>query len=76
VSRTIFTKEPPARLTNEPVGSGLVVPERELSQSLRQVWSSGVQTKEACNNDDNYHYADDVENVHCVFRSRYAAISI
>jgi hypothetical protein len=25
-----------------------------------------VQTQEACNNDDNYHYADDVENVHWV----------
>jgi hypothetical protein len=25
-----------------------------------------VQTKEACNKDDNYHYADDVENIHCV----------
>jgi hypothetical protein len=33
---------------------------------------SGVQTQEACNKDDNNHYADDVENVHCVFRSRYA----
>jgi hypothetical protein len=42
----------------------------------RQAWSSvsysGMQTKEACNEDDNYHYADDVKNVHCVFRSRYA----
>jgi hypothetical protein len=47
-----------------------------LSQLVRQALSSipysGVQTKEACNKDDNYHYADDVENVHCVFRSRYA----
>src|ERR1700732_3606461 len=33
---------------------------------------SGVQTQVACNKDDNNHYADDVENVHCVFRSRYA----
>jgi len=33
---------------------------------------SDVQTKEACDKDDNYHYADDVENIHCVFRSRYA----
>jgi hypothetical protein len=30
-----------------------------------------MQTKEACNKDDNYHYADDVENVHCVLRSWY-----
>jgi len=35
---------------------------------------SGVQAKEACNKDDNYHYADDVENVHCVLRSRYARL--
>jgi hypothetical protein len=33
---------------------------------------SSVQAQEACNKDDNYHYADDVENVHCVLRSRYA----
>jgi hypothetical protein len=76
MSRTIFTTEPWAPLTNEPVGSGIAVPERELSQSLRQAWSSipysGVQTKEACNKDDNHHYADDVENVHCVLRSRHA----
>jgi hypothetical protein len=30
---------------------------------------SDVQTQEACNKDDNYHYADHVENVHCVLRS-------
>jgi hypothetical protein len=35
---------------------------------------SDVQTKEACNKDDNYHYADDVENIHCVLRSRYARL--
>jgi hypothetical protein len=33
---------------------------------------SNVQTKEAGNKDDNYDYADDVENVHDVLRSRYA----
>ena len=33
---------------------------------------SGVQTQKACDKDDNYHYADDVENVHCVLRSRHA----
>jgi len=33
---------------------------------------SGVQSKEACNKDDNYHDADDVENVHCVLRLGYA----
>jgi hypothetical protein len=33
-----------------------------------------VQTQEACNKDDNYHYADDVENIHCVLRSRYARV--
>jgi regulator of sigma D len=33
---------------------------------------SDVQTQEACNKDDNYHYADDVENIHCVLRSRHA----
>jgi hypothetical protein len=38
----------------------------------KYVASSDVQTQEACNKDDNYHYADDVENVHCVLRSRYA----
>jgi hypothetical protein len=27
---------------------------------------SDVQTKEAGNKDDNYHYADDVENIHDV----------
>jgi hypothetical protein len=32
---------------------------------------SGVDTKEASNKDDNYHYADDVENVHCELRLRY-----
>jgi hypothetical protein len=37
---------------------------------------SDVQAQEACNNDDNYHYADDVENVHCVLRSSLCAISI
>ena len=31
---------------------------------------SDVQTKEACNKDDNYDDADDVENVHCVLRLR------
>jgi hypothetical protein len=30
-----------------------------------------VDTKEASNKDDNYHYADDVENVHCELRLRY-----
>jgi hypothetical protein len=34
--------------------------------------ASDVQTKEACNKDDNYHYADDVKNVHCVLRLSYA----
>jgi hypothetical protein len=33
---------------------------------------SDVQTQEACNNDDDDHYADDVENVHCVLRFKYA----
>jgi hypothetical protein len=33
---------------------------------------SEVQTKEACNKDDNDHYADDVENIHCTLRLRYA----
>jgi hypothetical protein len=51
-----------------------------VSQSLRQAGSfipySGVETKEACNEDDNYHYADDIENVHGVLRSRYVPISI
>jgi hypothetical protein len=27
-----------------------------------------VQTKEARNKDDNYHHADDIENVHCVLK--------
>jgi hypothetical protein len=35
-----------------------------------------VQTKEACNQDDNYYYADDVENVHCVFRSSMGVFSM
>jgi len=30
-----------------------------------------VQTKEACNQDDNYYYADDVENVHCCIPIEY-----
>ena len=38
----------------------------------RYVAYSGVQTQEACNKDDNYHYADDVENIHGVLRWRYA----
>jgi hypothetical protein len=33
---------------------------------------SDVQTKETCNKDDNDHYADNVENIHCVLRSRHA----
>jgi hypothetical protein len=33
---------------------------------------SDVQTQQACNNDGNDHYADDVENVHCVLRFKYA----
>ena len=32
--------------------------------AIRNLFSD-VQAQEACNNDDNYHYADDVENVHC-----------
>jgi hypothetical protein len=62
--------------TNEP---GMAVL-KGASQSLRQARSSipysGVQTKEACNKDDNYHYAVDRENVHGVLRSRYVPISI
>ena len=30
-----------------------------------------MDTKEASNKDNNYHYADDVENVHCELRLRY-----
>jgi regulator of sigma D len=43
-------------------------------EHLRQQYVAylDVQTQEACNKDDNYHYADDVENIHCVLRSRYA----
>jgi hypothetical protein len=51
-------------------------PGRELSQPRREAGSSipysGVQTKEACNKDDNDHDADDVKNVHWVLRLRYA----
>jgi hypothetical protein len=53
---------------------------KRASQSLRQAGPSipysGVQTKEACNKDDNYHDADDIENVHGVLRSRDVPISI
>jgi hypothetical protein len=42
------------------------------SEGVANRYVSGVQTQEACNKDDNYHYADDVENVHCVLRSRHA----
>jgi hypothetical protein len=55
---------------------GIAVPEVAIAAaSLTLPFAirySDMQTKEACNKDNNYHYTDDVENVHCVFRSRYA----
>jgi hypothetical protein len=70
-----YGTEPCARLTNEPVGSGIIVPEggccNRCGKPDLAIPYSGVDTKEACNKDDNYHYADDVENVHCVLRLRY-----
>jgi hypothetical protein len=65
-----------ARLANEPICSGIVVSEGSSHNCCRKLGLaipySDVQTKEARNKDDNDHYADDVENVHCVLRLRYA----
>jgi hypothetical protein len=47
-----------------------------LHQQNKYVAYSDVQTQEACNKDDNDHYADDVENVHCVTPIAVCAISI
>ena len=53
--------------------SGIVVPEGSCRNRCGKpdlsIRYSDVQTKEACDKDDNYHYADDVENVHVVLRS-------
>ena len=35
---------------------------------------SDVQTKEACNKDDNDHYADDVKDIHCFSPSEKAPV--
>lgn len=76
MSPAIFTTEPCALLTNESVGFGIAVPEgscrNRRGKSDLAIPYSDVQPKEACNKDDNYHYADDVENIHCVLRSRHA----
>src|ERR1700738_5179029 len=65
-----------ARLTNEPVGSGIVVAEgsghNRCGMPELAIPYSDVQTKETCNKDDYDYYADDVENIHCVLRLRYA----
>ena len=59
---------PCAPLANEHVVTGMVFLKGGC-QSVRQAFSviihSDVQTQETCNNDDNDHYADDIENVHC-----------
>ena len=48
----------------------MTVPEGSFAmpQAGSSIPYSGVQTKEACNKDDNDHYADDIEDVHGVLR--------